>query len=64
MDVAANDVEARLGSRDGKFWSDVGGLLGAAVAKLRSDGDGGGGGLRIAARVVQASSGEWGLWGG
>jgi hypothetical protein len=38
MDVAANDVEAQLGSRKGRFWSDVGGVLGAVVAILWSDG--------------------------
>jgi sorbitol-specific phosphotransferase system component IIBC len=38
MDVAANDVEAELGNRKGRFWSDVGGVLGAVVAILWSDG--------------------------
>jgi hypothetical protein len=38
MDVAANDVEAQLGNRKGRFWSDVGGVLGAVVAILWSDG--------------------------
>jgi hypothetical protein len=38
MDVAANDVEAQLGNRKGRFWSDVGGVLGTAVAILWSDG--------------------------
>jgi hypothetical protein len=38
MDVAANDVEAQLGNRKGRFWSDVGGVLGAVVAILWSNG--------------------------